>query len=539
LNSAVAADFAIHATHQGEGYGRNLFTGSEVYQANLDLALRSKWVLKPTDADTIHFIVDFSRRDGSTATVDYVPAGTYPSAFLFPPLTTPLPRPYDINTFVDPTDSLTDSGVSARIDHQMSWAKFTSITAYRSEEISSTFDITLTPACCLRVPVPFPPFIAIVPLPVVNILSRDKAFSQELQLLSPDSSRLTWVTGLYYFHDIESLESSFSRVVTNSYAGFGEAHIEFLPATHLTLGLRYTDEDKALSVTSGYYNQPEPPGTVVPPLTAVPTTWFSQLTYRLAIDHKFDNGTLIYVSKNLGFKSGGYNTSEPSLPAFEPETLNAYETGFKSELFDHTFRLNGAAFYYAYTNIQMVKLTANNQEQEYNGPRATAYGADVDAEARLTRGLTLNLGASYIHDRFTADTPTVQWNVPNPPFPGGSDSFFASAEGHRLPHTPDWTANLGATYVLPTSIGEWTLAGNYFHSSGWYGEPDNQLRQPAYNLINADLYWHLQNKHYTIGLWGRNLSNELVYAAIAGNAVASLSQYTPPRTYGIKFNAEF
>lgn len=509
-----------------------------VYQANLDLSLPSKWVLKPTDADTIHFIVDFSRRDGSTATVDYVPAGTYPSAFLVPPLTTPLPRPYDINTFVDPTDSLTDSGVSARIDHQMGWATLTSITAYRSEEISSTFDITLTPACCLRVPVPFPPFSVIVPLPVVNILSRDKAFSQELQLLSPDSSRLTWVTGLYYFHDNESLESSFSQVVTNSYAGFGEAHIEFLPATRLTLGLRYTDEEKELSVSSGYCNQPEPPGTVVPPLTAVPTTWFSQLTYRLAIDHKFDNGTLIYVSKNLGFKSGGYNTSEPSLPAFEPETLNAYETGFKSELFDHTFRLNGAAFYYAYTNIQMVKLTANNQQQEYNGPRATAYGADFDAEARVTHGLTLSLGGSYIHDRFTADTPTVQWNVPNLPFPGGSDSFFASAEGNRLPHTPDWTAMLGATYVIPTPIGEWTLASNYFHSSGWFGEPDNQLRQPAYNLINASVYWRLNN-HYTIGLWGRNLSNELVYSALAGNAVTSLSQYTPPRTYGIKLNAEF
>ena len=539
LNSAVAADFAIHASHQGEGYGRNLFTGSEVYQGNLDLALRSKWVLKPTDADTIHFIVDFERRDGSTATVDYVPAGTYPSAFLVPPLTSPLPRPYDINTFVDPTDSLTDSGVSARLDHEMSWAKLTSITAYRSEEISSTFDISLTPACCLRVPVPFPPFAVIVPLPVVNILSRDKAFSQELQLLSPDSSRLTWVTGLYYFHDIETLENSFSRVVTNSYAGFGEAHIEFLPATHLTLGLRYTDEDKALSATSGYYNQPEPPGSVVPPLTAEPTTWFSQLTYRVGVDHKFDNGTLIYASKNLGFKSGGYNTSEPSLPAFQPETLNAYEIGFKSELLDRTLRFNGAAFYYDYTNIQMVKLTPNNQVEEYNGPRATAYGADFDAEARVTHELTLTLGGSYIHDRFTADTPTVQWNVPNPPFPGGSDSFLASAEGHRLPQTPDWTAMLGGTYVLPTSIGEWTLAGNYFHSSGWFGEPDNQLRQSAYNLINASLYWRPQNQHYSIGLWGRNLSNELVYSALAGNAVTSLSQYTPPRTYGIKFNAEF
>jgi outer membrane receptor protein involved in Fe transport len=450
-----------------------------------------------------------------------------------------LPRPYDIDTFVDPTDSLTDSGVSARIDHQMSWANLASITAYRSEQISSTFDITLTPACCLRVPVPFPPFFTTVPLPVVNILSRDKEFSQELQLLSPDSSRLTWVTGLYYFHDIESLPSSFSEVATNSYAGFGETHIEFLPATRLTLGLRYTDEEKALSVESGYYTQPEPPGAPVPPLTAVPTQWFSQVTYRIGVDHKFDNGTLIYVSKNLGFKSGGYNTSEPSLPAFEPEKLNAYETGFKSELFDQTLRLNGAAFYYDYTNIQMIKLTANNQIQEYNGPPATAYGADIDAEARVTHELTLNVGASYIHDRFTADTPTVQWNVPNPPFPGGSDSFFASAEGHRLPHTPDWTGNLGATYVLPTSIGEWTMAGNYFHSSGWYGEPDNQLRQPAYNLVNASLYWHLWNTPYAIGLWGRNLGNELVYTGIAGNAVTSLAQYAPPRTYGVKFNAEF
>ncbi len=539
LTPAVAADFAMHVSHQGEGYGTNLFTGSSIYQANFDLALRSKWVLKPTDADTIHIIADYARRDGSTATADYVPAGTYPSAFLVPPLVSPLPRPYDINTYVDPTDGLTNVGISARIDHRMSWANLTSISAYRSEQITSTFDITLTPACCLQIPLPFPPFSATIPLPVVNILSRDKQFSQELQLLSPDNARLTWVAGLYYFHDLESLVSSFSEVTTNSYAGFGEVHVEFLPSTRLTLGLRYTDEERALSVDPGYYTQPEPPGTPVPPLTAAPSKWFSQLTYRVGVDHRFDNGTLIYVSKNLGFKSGGYNTSEPSLPAFDPEKLNAYEAGFKSELFNHSLRLNGAAYYYDYTNIQMVKLTANNQVQEYNGPAATSYGADLDAELRLDQELTLNVGASYIHDRFTSDSPTVQWNVPNPPFPGGSNSFFASADGNRLPHTPDWTANLGATYVLRTAIGEWTLRGDFVHDSGWYGEPDNQLRQPAYNMVNASLYWHLQSRPYSIGLWGRNLGNELVYTAIAGNAVTSLSQYAPPRTFGLKFRAEF
>src|SRR6202008_1131835 len=135
----------------------------------------------------------------------------------------------------------------------------------------------------------------------------------------------------------------FSGVTTHSYSGFGETHIEFLPATHLVLGLRYTDEDKALSVDPGYYTQPVAPGTTVPPLTAEPTKWFSQLTYRVGLDHKFDNGVLVYASKNRGFKSGGYNAPQPSLPNFEPEKLNAYEVGLKSEWFDHRLRWNGAA----------------------------------------------------------------------------------------------------------------------------------------------------------------------------------------------------
>jgi iron complex outermembrane receptor protein len=123
LAPSVAADFAVHVSHQGEGYGRNYYTGDEIYQANLDLGLRSKWVFTLSDADTLHLIFDYTRRDGSAATANYIPAGTYPSAFLTP-TPAPQPRPYDVNTLVNPTDSLTASGVSARIDHEMSWAKW-------------------------------------------------------------------------------------------------------------------------------------------------------------------------------------------------------------------------------------------------------------------------------------------------------------------------------------------------------------------------------------------------------------------------------
>jgi iron complex outermembrane receptor protein len=529
--SNLAADLAIHAGHQGEGYGRNLETGSDIYQTNLDLALRSKWVWTPTDTDAAHLIFDFARRYGSSASPDYIPRGTYPSVLLYPPVTTPTPHPYDMNTFLDPSDSLDSGGVSLRLDHVMSWAKLVSISAYRQESFDVSFDITLTPATSIRQPVPFPPFSLIIPLPTVNAVSNDKQVSQELQLVSPDKYSvpwLTWVTGLYYFYDLEQQASSFAQIETNSYSGFGETHIEFLPASHFTLGLRYTDEEKALSAMPGYV------GTITP----APTSWFSQLTYRVGIDHKFDNGVLIYASKNLGFKSGGYNSTEPGLPNFAPEILKANEVGAKTEFLDHKVRLNGAAFYYDYSGIQLTKLTTSNLIEFYNGPAATSYGADMDLEAQVTHALRIDLGASYIHARFTSSSPLVQWNVPNPQIPGGSTPSFASADGNSLPYTPEWTANLGLNYLIPTPTGDWTLDGQYLHSSGWFGEADNQLRQAPYDNVNAALHWHVNNGPYTIGLWCRNLTNSLVYTAAQGNFLVSLAQYAPPRTFGIQFSAQ-
>ena len=46
-------------------------------------------------------------------------------------MTAPAPHPYDVNTFLDPSDSMDQGGVSARLDHVMDWARLVSISAYR------------------------------------------------------------------------------------------------------------------------------------------------------------------------------------------------------------------------------------------------------------------------------------------------------------------------------------------------------------------------------------------------------------------------
>ena len=213
------------------------------------------------------------------------------------------------------------------------------------------------------------------------------------------------------------------------------------------------------------------------------------------------------------------------------------EIGFKSELLDHKLRWNGAAFYYRYTNIQMVKLTANNQLRKSTTARRRRYTAPTLTQKRSCPGTDVNpwrkLRPRSVYGRCAHGTVECHRN---PPFPGGSNPFFASANGHELPHTPTWTTNVGLNYQLDTAPGRWTLDANLLHNSGWFGEPDNQLStQRAYNSIsNTTLHPSAPSAlPFSIGLWGRNLSNQLVYTAVSGNtSITSLGQYVLPAPTG-------
>jgi len=65
LTDNLAADLAVYVSNQGEGYGRNLYTGDEI-QKNQDLAARSKWLFTPSDVDTLTLAFDFERTHSST-----------------------------------------------------------------------------------------------------------------------------------------------------------------------------------------------------------------------------------------------------------------------------------------------------------------------------------------------------------------------------------------------------------------------------------------------------------------------------------------
>jgi iron complex outermembrane receptor protein len=217
------------------------------------------------------------------------------------------------------------------------------------------------------------------------------------------------------------------------------------------------------------------------------------------------------------------------------EVLDAYEIGLKTEFFDRRVRFNSAAYYYDYKDIQVGHFVLG-QIGYYNGAEAKIYGLDADFEALLTRELTLTAGVAIIHDRFT--------NFPNaviftPQSFGGNATTTESANGNRLPLTPDATFNISLDYRRPLPVGELLFDITESYSKGYVFAPDNILRQPAYNLVNAAISWASPNERFTASVWGKNLDNQLVANALLSSAIGSLASYQPPRTYGVSISQKF
>lgn len=533
VTDSLVGDFAFRESAQGQGYGTNLATGSEVYRQVSDFTARSKWIWRPAELTSVRLIFDYTNRRDSDASA----ASTYPGT-MSPFGPTPTGSPWDLDSNVNPYTRLRDGGVSLKIDQDIGELHVSSLTAYRRTSFFEQFDADATPT----------------PAAAITFDEDERQFSQELQLLSGQESRLQWVAGAFFFtskgaYDPQRLaigppvfsppSEPFTATIlrsdqtTKAIAGFAQATYDLTDNTHLTAGARYNSETKTAEASRfGAL----PSASIIPlgPQTEESKT-SAEPTWRLSLDHQFDQDLMGYVSYNRGFKSGGFNSGSPTQGPFEPETLNAYEIGLKSELFSRQLRINAAGFYYDYTNIQVSKYI-NNTIAYYNAPAAKIYGIDLDMEARLAPGLDLTGGVSLLHDRFT-NFPNALFATPLPT--GGSTITYQSANGNELPLTPSATVNLGLRYQFETRHGTWTSnLGGYFNS-GYSGAADNILRQSSFVLLDARLQWSSPGTRYKVTFFGKNLADRAIASSILASSSATLTHYEPPRTYGFELTAAF
>jgi iron complex outermembrane receptor protein len=369
--------------------------------------------------------------------------------------------------------------------------------------------------------------------------------SQELQLLSNKDSSFSWTTGVYFFWSeggwkpvgisgqplapLNSINISDTQKTTSA-AVYGQGPIELAPDTNLTLGARYTWDKREWEGTMAF-DAPFP----IPSFSDDGELDYEKLTWRVALDHRFSPQLLAYVSANRGFKSGGFNDSVVPAAVYEPEELDAYEIGVKTQSADNRIRFNAAAYYYDYQNIQVARYQ-NGNIVIYNGAGAEIYGVDADAEFQMTPQFSLGFGLSVLHNEYT-EFPNADITTP---LPGGGTLFeIGGAKGNRLSNTPDFTANVSADYSVPLSAGGIDLNLTYYYNDGWYGNPDNRLQQPSYQVLNALAAWNSSDDAWRVSVYGRNLLDEEYAVFLSAQANGDSFQYAPPRTYGITLERRF
>lgn len=525
LTDKVAADLAISYRNQGEGYGKNYFTGTEVEKTN-NYYIRSKILIAPSDMTKITLAGDYGKEKFMPV---LAPApGTIPTGGV--PYTGPA---RGVDGYYDPYGRTTQFGGSATIEHDFGVLKLLSITAYRKTKFHIAFDGALTrdPNLALN----------------IEPVEPHRQFSQELQILSPDGSPITWVFGGYYFDEVAKFDpvllyggifdpvrliEEFSTSRTSSGSVYGQATAEILPDTNLTIGARYIIEKRKIAIIENLYLAD---GTNIAQFTTDGAKTFQKPTWRVSLDHKITEDIMAYVSYNRGFKSGGFNTLIFPAESFAPERLDAYEVGLKTNLFDHSLRVNTAAFYYDYKNIQVASYKTGILDI-YNGAAATLYGLDLDVEWAATSRLTLKSGLSLLHATFD-DFPDADLTSPTPG--GGTTYDVGSAKDNKLPLAPDWTFNIAADYTVPTRYGDVTLNLTYLHNAGWYGEPDNRLSQGAYDVLNGQLGWTSTDELYELRIWAKNITNEDYATTVFSQFNGDVIQYAPPRTFGVTLKRSF
>lgn len=543
LTDNVAASIALYGLDQGKGFGRDLNLGIEkAYQS--EYAGRIDLLFQPSEDASLRLSADYDDIDTDLTANRVLLTGARGLGGAVR-----VGGPRDTN-FTAPTyQNYVAWGFMADANMDLGFAKLKSISAYRDYDFNSRYDQDATPAS----------------INLVTSNSAERTFQQEV-LLAGDTDRLSWTTGVFYLNYVAELvpvgsagfpnavASTIDRFASNkitSAAAFAQVTYAVTDALKLTAGIRYTEDRSNLSGTVvAQVGNASPVGTV---LTAVNGRKLKskEPTWRLAANYQWTPDIMTYVSVNHGYKSGAFNSTAITQLPTDPETLDAYEAGFKADLLEKRLRLNLSVFHYDYDNIQLSQVAPPPINlQTLNAAKARQNGGEFEAVGVVPMGdgrLQVSAFLTYLDAKYTS-FPSAPYFQPNP-YPavppglncptasstaaGGNTFCTYDASGSRMIRSPKWTLGVNGELTLPVGPGELELSANYYHSDGFFWETSNRRFQKPYDVINAQVAYAPTDSPWRFRAFVRNLGKELYFTQVSEQASGDLGTVAAPRTFGI------
>jgi iron complex outermembrane receptor protein len=343
-------------------------------------------------------------------------------------------------------------------------------------------------------------------------------------------------------------------VDTKTWAIFGDFTYDINDKWSVSVGGRYTSDKRHAKVFRANYifggqaglGGSDPFGVGIQ--LGAPTSNFdgkrkdTDFTPRASISFKPNDDHNIYLSYAQGFKGGGFdprgltsatprNPDTPTVPptdeeiyefmAFDPETVDSYELGWKGALFDKRLRMAVAIFRANYKDVQVpgsaggvtaggvptfVGITTNAGKARFQGLEVEANWAIAEDLATPGDRLNFNGALGYLDAEYREFETLVNRDQNGVPVPAHIEDM---ADFREVQNTPKWTLSGGLNYDTPIGSGRLNFNTNlsYRSSSQQFEIAAPGIDQDGFALWDASIVWRSAGDRWSIGLHGKNLTD--------------------------------
>ena len=427
------------------------------------------------------------------------------------------------------------------------------------------------------------------PLNIVQLSFNQKQFqvSQELQLVgSAFNNRLNFILGGYYFneggslHDYVTFDEGLLQIDgpnqfnTENHAVFGQADYKLSDLISLTLGGRYTIENKQFiggqqdlnGVDYKLFGCSDANGNITPngPFPLAPVTCqqgigypnpanpvqvyapgvnslhFNNFSPKIGVQFHPYERVMLYASYSRGYKSGGYTTRltnpEPVAQSFNPEEATTYEVGAKSQFLDQRLQVNAAVFSTDYKNIQL-NFQQGASPTIRNAGNARINGGELQAVTSILPGFTVDSSIGVLQAHYTSVLPGVL-------AVSGANQYEAGTfVGADLPKTPHFKANISPRFEYGMQSGAALLfiADYTYQSSSWNdAQRTYLLKRASSNILDAGITYTEPKSRWSLAVGGTNITNDRVITTGNSNisAGAIYGTYDRPNEWYLRLGVK-
>jgi iron complex outermembrane receptor protein len=541
INIPVSETVSMRASlisNTRDGFTDNLTLGQDLDDAN-SLSARVRVLYEPSDNFRANFTAQYFDEDRN---------GAAQKGLLDP---TPGARKLRQNSIAE--YELRSQLYSAVLEWDFETFSVKSLTSYQDDDILIRRDND-------RNDLDFLPPFAQLPSSYDPETNKQPTITQEVNLVSSDPlfGKLDWLAGVFYLDTeveisiLERLDFGFdgtfdpftvdtiyayggdvgfisdSKPERDSTSLYAQGTWNYSDTWRSVFGLRYTEDEVYSSVTNYYGRE----GTDILEIES------DKVTGRLVLEHDINDSTMLFGSFTKGFNPGGSNLTYGTeavvapivvLPIFNEEIVNAYELGLKTDLADGRVRLNAAAFYYDYKNLQYQAT----DPEVFNGgvgniPTSEIFGAELEFSAFLSDSLILDARMAWLDTEITSDhlaLDNVQSEAAGNALLGQGFGLFSdeiqiaradqiqNVNGNELAKTPSFTGNLSLSWTKELeawgemrSTLQYTYRGDFKHRI--FNNADTDV-VPSYDVLDLVVgFYPGTGESWRVELVAKNLTDE-------------------------------